>query len=115
MTPEPQDCDDKAPTSHGIDSHYCIRALGHRGWHRDDTGAQWRHTEAPSSHKHGVFGTDYVYATPGEVEQGRKDAEALARVRAWAYELWSSGGGWDADISLKLTLLLDGDSDDSDD
>jgi hypothetical protein len=66
----------------------------------------------PSTHKRGVFGTDYVYATPGEVEQARKDAEALARVRAWAYELWSSGGGWDADISLKLAQLLDGDTGD---
>jgi hypothetical protein len=34
-----------------------------------------------TSHKHGVDGVDFCYTTPGELEQARKDAAAIAAVR----------------------------------
>jgi hypothetical protein len=41
-----------------------------------------------TSHKHGVAGVDWCYCTPGELEQARKDAAAIARVRALHEKGW---------------------------
>jgi hypothetical protein len=59
-----------------------------------------------TSHKHGVDGVDFCYTTPGELEQARKDAAAIARIVAWRDELARNTGGWDADIAAEITRIL---------
>jgi hypothetical protein len=52
-------------------------------WH-DDEVVQDCPCDEPAQkdgHHTGVFGTDFIYCTPGEAEQARKDAAAIDRIR----------------------------------